>query len=87
MAVALAALAVVSGMMGLGVAFAAVPFLGVTSGYLWIIYFAVLLVIGAAGAFVGARITSLYVPGRRLKQIFGVLIVAMTAYKLYQIAT
>lgn len=48
---------------------------------------AVLLVIGAAGAFVGARITSLYVPGRRLKQIFGVLIVAMIAYKLYQIGT
>jgi uncharacterized membrane protein YfcA len=47
----------------------------------------VLLVIGAAGAFVGARISSLYVLGRRLKQIFGVLIGAMIAYKLYQIAT
>lgn len=45
-----------------------------------------LLVIGAAGAFLGARITSLYVPGRRLKQLFGLLIVVMTAYKLYQIA-
>ena len=46
---------------------------------------AVLIVVGAAGSFFGARITSLYVPGRRLKQIFGVLIVVMTAYKLFQI--
>lgn len=46
---------------------------------------AVLIVVGAAGSFLGARITSLYVPGRRLKQGFGVLIVVMTAYKLFQI--
>jgi len=46
---------------------------------------AILIVVGAVGSFVGARITSLYVPGRRLKQIFGVLIVVMTAYKLFQI--
>lgn len=46
---------------------------------------ALLVVLGAVGAFVGARITSIYVPGKRLKQIFGVLIVVMTAYKLYQI--
>ncbi len=46
----------------------------------------VLLAVGAVGSFLGARITSLYVPGRRLKQIFGLLIVVMTAYKLYQIA-
>ncbi len=46
----------------------------------------VLVLVGAAGSFVGARITSLYVPGKRLKQIFGLLIVVMTAYKLYQIA-
>jgi hypothetical protein len=44
-----------------------------------------LIVVGAVGSFVGARITSLYVPGRRLKQMFGVLIVVMTAYKLFQI--
>lgn len=44
-----------------------------------------LVVVGALGSFAGARITSLYVPGRRLKQIFGLLIVVMTAYKLYQI--
>ena len=47
----------------------------------------VLVVVGAVGAFVGARITSLYVPGRRLKQLFGLLIVVMTAYKIYQIAS
>ncbi|MBI1285923.1 MAG: TSUP family transporter [Thiobacillus sp.] len=45
----------------------------------------VLVIIGAVGAFFGARITSLYVPGKRLKQTFGVLIVVMTAYKLFQI--
>lgn len=46
---------------------------------------AVLVVVGAVGSFAGARITSLYVPGKRLKQGFGVLIVVMTAYKLFQI--
>lgn len=46
---------------------------------------AVLIVVGAAGSFFGARITSLYVPGKRLKQGFGVLIVVMTAYRLFQI--
>lgn len=46
---------------------------------------AVLVVVGAVGSFLGARITSLYVPGKRLKQGFGVLIVVMTAYKLFQI--
>jgi uncharacterized membrane protein YfcA len=46
---------------------------------------AVLVVVGALGSFLGARITSLYVPGKRLKQAFGVLIVVMTGYKLFQI--
>ncbi|WP_126444978.1 sulfite exporter TauE/SafE family protein [Sulfuricystis multivorans] len=46
---------------------------------------AVLVAVGAIGSFVGARVTSLYVPGKRLKQGFGVLIVVMTAYKLFQI--
>ena len=41
-----------------------------------------LLVVGAVGSFVGARLTSLYVPSGRLKQLFGVLIVIMTAYKI-----
>jgi uncharacterized membrane protein YfcA len=42
-----------------------------------------LLVAGAVGSFLGARLTSLYVPSGRLKQIFGILIVVMTAYKIY----
>lgn len=46
-----------------------------------------LVVVGAVGAFIGARITSLYVPGRRLKQGFGVLIVVMTAYKIWQVVS
>jgi len=35
--------------------------------------------------FLGARVTSLYVQGQRLKQCFGLLSVVMTAYKLLQI--
>ncbi len=46
-----------------------------------------LVLIGAVGSYFGARITSLYVPGKRLKQIFGLLIVVMTAYKLYQVVS
>lgn len=42
-----------------------------------------LVVAGAIGAFFGARITSLWVPDKRLKQMFGVLIVVMSAYKLW----
>jgi len=42
-----------------------------------------LLLAGAVGGFLGARITSLYVPGGRLKQLFGALIVLTTGYKLY----
>lgn len=42
-----------------------------------------LLVVGALGSFVGARITSLYMPSARIKQIFGVLIVVMTLYKIW----
>ena len=41
-----------------------------------------LLVVGAAGAFFGARITSRFVPSASLKQMFGVLIVVMTVYKV-----
>ncbi|WP_024755169.1 TSUP family transporter [Streptomyces exfoliatus] len=36
----------------------------------------------AVGAFAGACLTSLYVPGQRIKQLFSVLIVVMTAYKI-----
>ncbi len=42
----------------------------------------ILLVVGAAASFTGARISTRFVPGARLKQAFGVLIVVMTAYKL-----
>jgi len=42
-----------------------------------------LIIVGSVGAFAGARITSLYMPSSRLKQIFGGLIVIMTAYKIY----
>ena len=44
---------------------------------------AVLIVVGAAGSFLGARLTSLYVPGQRLKQLFGVVV---TAYKIFTMA-
>jgi len=37
---------------------------------------------GARSAFLYARLASLFVSCKRLKQIFGVLIVVMTAYKL-----
>lgn len=42
-----------------------------------------LLVVGAIGSFLGARLSSKYLPSIRLKQIFGILIVCMTAYKIY----
>jgi hypothetical protein len=41
-----------------------------------------LLIAGAIGSFTGARLTSLYVPGQRVKQGFGLLIVLATAYKV-----
>jgi uncharacterized membrane protein YfcA len=43
----------------------------------------ILIVLGSVGAFAGARITSLYVPSGRLKQLFGILIVIMTGYKIF----
>lgn len=42
-----------------------------------------LVLVGAFGSFLGARLTSLYIPSVRLKQLFGVLIVVMTVYKIY----
>jgi len=42
-----------------------------------------LVIAGVIGSFTGARITSVYVPSGRLKQLFGILIVVMTLYKLY----
>lgn len=44
---------------------------------------AALLLVGAIGSFLGARLTSLYVPSGWIKQGFGILIVVMTAYKIY----
>jgi hypothetical protein len=37
-----------------------------------------LLLVGAVGSFMGARITSLYVPGAWLKELFGIVIVILT---------
>jgi len=42
-----------------------------------------LVIFGAAGSFAGAKITSLFLPGSRVKQMFGILIVVMTIYKVY----
>ena len=42
-----------------------------------------LLVVGAIGSYIGARMTSLYMPSGRIKQIFGVLIVLTTLYKIF----
>ena len=42
-----------------------------------------LLVVGAIGSFLGARLSSKYLPSVRLKQIFGILIVCRTADKIY----
>jgi uncharacterized membrane protein YfcA len=44
-----------------------------------------LLLAGGVGAFAGARITSLYVPNQRIRQLFGILIVIMTLYKVYRL--
>lgn len=42
-----------------------------------------LLLAGAIGSLADARITTLWLPGGRVKQMFGVLIVLMTAYKIF----
>lgn len=42
-----------------------------------------LIISGAAGSFIGARIASLYILGERIKQLFGVLIMITTLYKIY----
>ncbi len=41
-----------------------------------------LVLAGSAASYAGARLTSLRIPSARLRQLFGVLIVVMTAYKL-----
>lgn len=45
----------------------------------------ILIVVGAVGSFLGARLTSLFVSGTRLKKVFALMIVAVTAYKLFQV--
>lgn len=50
----------------------------------WNISFMIpLLLAGAIGSFIGARITSVYIPGAKIRRIFGVLIVLVTLYKIY----
>jgi len=48
---------------------------------------AVLIVVGAAGSFLGARLTSRFVSGPTLKRAFGILIVVMTAVKVVTLLT
>lgn len=68
-------LAVFSGMLRLSVAFAAVPFL---SSFLPDLMHQA----QPLSSFLGACVTSLWVPDARLKQLFGILIVGMTGYKI-----
>ncbi|WP_353683811.1 hypothetical protein V4D30_07980 [Thermodesulfovibrio sp. 3907-1M] len=42
-----------------------------------------LIAAGALFSFLGARVTSIFVPGVRVKQIFAVLILIVTGYKIY----
>jgi uncharacterized membrane protein YfcA len=42
-----------------------------------------LIVVGAVGSFFGARMTSRYVPSARIKQIFAILILVTTLYKIW----
>jgi len=42
-----------------------------------------LLIFGALGSYLGSRLTSLFVPSARIKQLFGVLIVLVTLYKIF----
>lgn len=44
-----------------------------------------LLIAGAIGSYLGARVAARWVPGNRLKQLFGVLIVVVTAYKVFKL--
>lgn len=44
-----------------------------------------LVVVGSISSFIGAKITSIHVPGVRIKQIFAILIVVVTLYKLYTV--
>lgn len=49
----------------------------------WNLPLTVLLVaVGALCSFTGARITSIFLPSKRLKQLFALLILLVTAYKI-----
>lgn len=48
-------------------------------------FMAPLILAGAVGAFLGARVTSLYVPSGKIKQAFSVLIIIVTLYKIYSL--
>lgn len=48
---------------------------------------AVLIVVGEAGSFLGARLTSRFVSGPALKRLFGILIVVMTAVKVFTLVS
>ena len=41
-----------------------------------------LLISGAVGAFIGAKVSAKFVPSGRLKQAFGVVIVVMAGYQI-----
>jgi uncharacterized protein len=43
-----------------------------------------LLIAGAIGSFLGAKASAMWVPSVRLKQMFGVVIVVMTGYRIWQ---
>ncbi|MDD2671416.1 MAG: hypothetical protein PHG91_11250 [Syntrophales bacterium] len=72
-------LAVASGMLGLGVAFAAVPFLALFLPDLINQVQPLSFLLNG----ITALFASLYVPSGRIRQMFGVLIVIMTLYKIY----
>lgn len=42
-----------------------------------------LIIFGGFFSFLGARMTSVYVPDKRIKQIFGILILVVTLYKIF----
>ncbi len=44
-----------------------------------------LIAAGAVGSFIGARFSSRYLPGQQIKQLFGLLIVVMTAFRVYKL--
>ncbi|MGB9706370.1 MAG: sulfite exporter TauE/SafE family protein [Pyrobaculum sp.] len=48
---------------------------------------AILVLIGAVSAFIGARVTSLFIPSVKLKQMFAILILIVTIYKIYTLIT